>query len=148
MQKLEQDIKSKTSELASKTLSVASQSELLKELESIQKGIEENTPTSTIKKDISKILRDYNYNQNEWKVFDTNLNELHEDFVSRLVKSYPNLTPKDIRLAILLRMNMTSKEIAPLMRKSFRSVELQRYRLRKKLKLSSKTNLSKFFIEF
>ncbi|MBA5629595.1 hypothetical protein HU137_07410 [Moheibacter sp. BDHS18] len=148
MQKLEQDIKSKTSELASKTLSVASQSELLKELESIQKGIEENTPTSTIKKDISKILRDYNYNQNEWKVFDTNLNELHEDFVSRLVKSYPNLTPKDIRLAILLRMNMSSKEIAPLMRKSFRSVELQRYRLRKKLKLSSKTNLSKFFIEF
>ncbi len=147
-QKLEQDVKSKTTELASRALSIASQSELLIDLESIMNTIDENTSGDKIKKDIGKILRDYNYNQNEWKVFDTNLHELHEDFVERLVKSYPSLTPKDIRLAILLRMNMTSKEIAPLMRKSFRSVELQRYRLRKKMKLSSKTNLSKFFINF
>lgn len=146
-QKLEQDIKSKTTELASRALSVASQSELLIELESIMKNIDQENPIKT-KKDIAKILKDYNYSQNEWKVFDTNLHELHEDFISRLVKSYPDLTSKDIRLAILLRMNMTSKEIAPLMRKSFRSVELQRYRLRKKMKLSSKTNLSKFFVNF
>ncbi|SMC79189.1 two-component regulator propeller domain-containing protein [Moheibacter sediminis] len=146
-QKLEHDVKSKTTELASRALSIASQSELLIELESIMKNIDEDANSKT-KKDIAKILRDYNYNQNEWKVFDTNLHELHEDFISRLVKSYPNLTSKDIRLAILLRMNMTSKEIAPLMRKSFRSVELQRYRLRKKMKLSSQTNLSKFFLNF
>lgn len=146
-QKLEQDVKNKTTELASRALSVASQSELLIELESIMKNIDDEVP-GKVKKDISKILRDYNYNQNEWKVFDTNLHELHEDFISRLNKSYPDLTSKDIRLAILLRMNMTSKEIAPLMRKSFRSVELQRYRLRKKMKLSSQTNLSKFFVNF
>lgn len=146
-QKLEQDVKSKTTELASRALSVASQSELLKELESIMNHVEEDAPAK-IKKDISKVLKDYNYNQNEWKVFDTNLHELHEDFVKRLVKSYPDLTSKDIRLAIFLRMNMTSKEIAPLMHKSFRSVELQRYRLRKKMKLSSQTNLSKFFVNF
>lgn len=146
-QKLEHDVKSKTTELASRALSIASQSELLIELESIMNKVEEESPAK-IKKDISKILKDYNYNQNEWKVFDTNLHELHEDFISRLNKTYPDLTSKDIRLAILLRMNMTSKEIAPLMRKSFRSVELQRYRLRKKMKLSSKTNLSKFFVNF
>lgn len=146
-QKLEHDVKSKTTELASRALSIASQSELLIELESIMNKVEEESPVK-IKKDISKILKDYNYNQNEWKVFDTNLHELHEDFIARLNKTYPDLTSKDIRLAILLRMNMTSKEIAPLMRKSFRSVELQRYRLRKKMKLSSKTNLSKFFVNF
>ncbi len=144
---MEHDVKSKTTELASRALSIASQSELLLELESIMNKVEEESPVK-IKKDISKILKDYNYNQNEWKVFDTNLHELHEDFISRLNKTYPELTSKDIRLAILLRMNMTSKEIAPLMRKSFRSVELQRYRLRKKMKLSSKTNLSKFFVNF
>src|SRR5690606_21757920 len=146
-QKLEQDVKNKTTELASRALSVASQSELLKALESIMESVDEEAPAK-IKKDIAKILKDYNYTQNEWKVFDTNLHELHEDFVERLVKSYPDLTPKDIRLASLLRMNMASKEIAPLMRKSFRSVELQRYRLRKKMKLSSQTNLSKFFVNF
>lgn len=146
-QKLEQDVMNKTTELASRALSIASQSELLIELESIMNNIDPQTITKT-KKDIAKILKDYNYSQNEWKVFDTNLHELHEDFISRLIKTYPDLTSKDIRLAILLRMNMTSKEIAPLMRKSFRSVELQRYRLRKKMKLSSKTNLSKFFVNF
>lgn len=146
-QKLEQDVKNKTTELASRALSVASQNELLIELESIMNNIDDEAPAK-IKKDISKILKEYNYNQNEWKVFDANLHELHEDFVERLAKAYPDLTSKDIRLAIFLRMNMTSKEIAPLMRKSFRSVELQRYRLRKKMKLSSKTNLSKFFVNF
>ncbi len=147
-QKLEQDIKNKSSELASKALSIASQNELLIELENLSKSIGKDSTISNLKTDINKILRNYTYTQNEWKVFETNLYELHQDFVSRLIKVYPDLTPKDIKLAIYLRMNMSSKEIAPLMKISFRGVELHRYRLRKKMELDSKINLSKFFINY
>jgi FixJ family two-component response regulator len=64
--------------------------------------------------------------------FETNLNQIHE-FIIKLSKKYPNLTAKDIKLCIYLKMNLTSKEIAPMMNISFRGVELHRYRLRKKL---------------
>ncbi|WP_291123080.1 helix-turn-helix transcriptional regulator, partial [Flavobacterium sp. UBA6046] len=63
-----------------------------------------------------------------------------------LSKKYPNLTSKDIKLCVYLKMNLTSKEIAPMMNISFRGVELQRYRLRKKLNLIQDENLSKFLL--
>jgi DNA-binding CsgD family transcriptional regulator len=43
-------------------------------------------------------------------------------------------------------MNLSSKEIAPLMNISYRGVELHRYRLRKKLSLTADENLSTFMI--
>jgi AraC family chitin signaling transcriptional activator len=64
-----------------------------------------------------------------------------------LREKYPQLTPKDHRLCAYLRMNLTSKEIAPLMNISVRSVEVARYRLRKKLELDSEVNLVEFMVE-
>jgi AraC family chitin signaling transcriptional activator len=63
-----------------------------------------------------------------------------------LSKRYSNLTPKDIKLCIYLKMNLSSKEIAPMLNISFRGVELHRYRLRKKLQLSQEENLTKFLL--
>jgi DNA-binding CsgD family transcriptional regulator len=67
---------------------------------------------------------------------------------SVLSKHFPVLTVKDIKLCIYLKMNLSSKEIAPLLNISYRGVELHRYRLRKKLQLSPDTNLNKFMIDF
>lgn len=85
-------------------------------------------------------------NKQEWKTFETNLNQIHNEFIIKLSKKYPNLTPKDIKLCLYLKMNLSSKEIAPMLNISFRGVELQRYRLRKKLGLHQDENLSKFMI--
>ena len=70
----------------------------------------------------------------------------HEDFVHKLTHNYSQLTSRDIKLCIYLKMNLSSKEIAPLMNISFRGVELHRYRLRKKLELNQDVSLSKFMI--
>ena len=51
-----------------------------------------------------------------------------------------------IKLCIYLKMNLSSKEIAPLMNISYRGVELHRYRLRKKLDISTDERLSRFMI--
>jgi hypothetical protein len=75
--------------------------------------------------------------------FENNLNQIHNEFIIKLSKKYPNLTAKDIKF--YLKMNLTSKEIAPMMNISFR-VELHRYRLRKKLVLVQDDNLSKFLL--
>ena len=54
----------------------------------------------------------------------------------------------DLRLAAYLKMNLSSKEIAPLLNISVRGVENKRYRLRKKLGLSEEANLTEFIMNF
>ena len=55
---------------------------------------------------------------------------------------------KDQKLCAYLRLNLNSKEIAPLMGISVRSVEVSRYRLRRKLGLDSEENLTGFLLRF
>ena len=47
-----------------------------------------------------------------------------------------------------LKMDLSSKEIAPLLNITVRSVEMTRYRIRKKLGLSREDNLTEFLQKF
>ena len=140
---LEVQIQAKASEVAGKSLSIAKQSEMI---ESIQKALETENDMSNLKSSIKKSIKINAINKNEWQSFEKNLLQSNEEFVQRLTKKYPVLTSKDIKLSIYLRMNLSSKEIAPLMNISFRGVELHRYRLRKKIGLTADDSLSKFMI--
>lgn len=138
---LELEIQTKSSEVAGKSLSIAKQSEMIENINNILDTV---TDYNKLKSEIKKAIKINAINKQEWKTFETNLNQIHNEFIVCLSKKYPNLSSKDIKLCLYLKMNLTSKEIAPLMNISFRGVELQRYRLRKKLGLNQDDNLSKF----
>ncbi len=70
--------------------------------------------------------------------------QTHQNFTRRLLEKYPELSEKEQRLVKLLRLGFSSKEIAPLLNISLKSVEISRYRLRKRLKLDKDDNLIKF----
>ncbi|MCF6128833.1 histidine kinase [Flavobacterium sp. AS60] len=140
---LEMQIQSKASEVAGKSLSIAKQSEMIDTIQSI---LDNESDINQLKNKIKKSIKINSINKNEWQSFEKNLMQSHEDFVHKLTHNYPQLTSKDIKLCIYLKMNLSSKEIAPLMNISFRGVELHRYRLRKKLELNQDINLSKFMI--
>lgn len=59
----------------------------------------------------------------------------------------PTITANELKLSAYLRMNLSSKEIAQLMNISIRGIEISRYRLRKKLDISSAVNLFDFLIQ-
>lgn len=140
---LEIQVQTKASEVAGKSLSIAKQSEMI---ESIKRILETESDLNQLKNKINKSIKVNAINKKEWENFEKNIFQSHEEFVHRLTKKYPNLTSKDIKLCIYLKMNLSSKEIAPLMNISYRGVELHRYRLRKKLDLHSDENLSNFMI--
>jgi AraC family chitin signaling transcriptional activator len=140
---LEMQVKSKASEVAGKSLSIAKQSEMI---ESIQNILDTENDLNQLKNKLKKSIKINAINKNEWQSFEKNLMQSHEEFVHKLTQEFKDLTSKDIKLCIYLKMNLSSKEIAPLMNISFRGVELQRYRLRKKLGLNPDVNLSKFMI--
>lgn len=141
--RLEMEVQNKASEVAGKSLSIAKHSEMI---ESIQEVLNHESNEGQLRSKIRQIIKTNTINKNEWQSFEKNLFKSHEEFVERLSKKYPSLTSKDIKLCIYLKMNLSSKEIAPLMSISFRGVELHRYRLRKKLVIPQEENLSKFMI--
>jgi DNA-binding CsgD family transcriptional regulator len=100
---------------------------------------------------LSKIIREIDAHlegDHDWELFEASFNQVHDDFFKRLMLEYPDLTPGDLRLAAYLKMNLSSKEIAPLLNISIRGIENKRYRLRKKLNLPEEANLTEFIMAY
>lgn len=96
---------------------------------------------------VRKISDEVSHEKKEF-LFHRLFSELHQDFIERITKEYPALTPNDIRLLTFFRVNLQSHEIANLMNISPRSLDTARYRLRKKLHLDHETDLYSFVREF
>lgn len=147
-EKLEKEIKLKQKELARTALNMAEKNKIILELKEM---LLVNKSHFTNQKRYGSFIKKLDNSINDdgdWKHFEVNFKELHEDFFENLLKQHPKLTPKDLKLCAYLKMNLSSKEIAPLMAITNRGVEIHRYRLRKKLKIDSSQNLSNFLIKF
>lgn len=138
-EQLSQDVDFINKELVASTMSLNSKNELLafikedlkKTSESDSGGIK--SVISTINKNISK--------DDTWNIFQEAFDSADKDFFKKIKQAHPLLTPNDLRLCAYLRLNLSSKEIAPLLNISVRSVEIKRYRLRKKMDLPHEQGL-------
>lgn len=140
---LELEVQTKSSEVAGKSLSIAKQSEMI---DNIREILQREDDPDRLKSEVLKAIKINAVNKHEWEIFENNLSYIHQSFISAISSQHPQLTSKDIKLCVYLKMNLSSKEIAPLMNISFRGVELHRYRLRKKLALATDDSLYKFMI--
>ena len=80
--------------------------------------------------------------------FEAYFNSAHQRFIERFRRQYTDVTTGDLRICCLLRMNLSTKEIASILHVSVRAIELRRYRLRKRIGLDSDTNLVDFLMNF
>jgi len=148
-EKLQAELSFKSSELASSTMSIIKKNEFLMDLKEILRNHKEQLGTRYPDKYYDTLVGKIDDNmssQDDWSVFEANFERAHEQFMKTLKDNYEDLTPSDLRLCAFLRMNLASKEIAPLMGISVRGVENHRYRLRKKLNLDGESNLTEFII--
>ncbi|MEX0986235.1 MAG: hypothetical protein WD052_02075 [Bacteroidales bacterium] len=97
---------------------------------------------------VDSILNSLKQNNNILKQYEGGcLKYLVEDqFLKKLLKKHPVLHPADIKLCLLLRRNLPSKEIASLTYRSTNTVKVARSRLRGRLGLDQKENLYKYLI--
>ena len=145
-EKLLNEIDLKRKELANSTLMAAKKNEVLMQIQGELNKDKEKFSNQYRLKHIMNKINGAVKNTDEWKVFETNFNELHEDFFKDLLSKYPKLSNRDLKLCAYLKMNLTSKEIAPLMGISVRGVEVHRYRLRKKINVDKEDNLTNWLI--
>jgi DNA-binding CsgD family transcriptional regulator/cell division protein FtsB len=150
-ERLLNEITSKNMELAKNTMAMIKKNELLidirKEFEMQKEELGNRLPSKYFNR-INRLIESSLNSEHDWEMFEHLFDQAHENFFKRLKKEYPDLTTSDFRLCAYLKMNLSSKEIAPLLNISIRGVEEKRYRLRKKLGLSTEQNLTEFIIGY
>jgi len=87
-------------------------------------------------------------NQIDWIGFKRHFMELNPQFPNKLIQVHPNLTPSEIKLCSLLRLNLNTKEISSLLSQTPESLRVARTRLRKKLNIESEKNLVGYLMRF
>ena len=136
--KLQNDIESKNRELAISTMSMIKKNQFLSKIKSDLKKSESGDKIFSVIKMIDRNLN----NKDDWKFFEEAFNNADKDFLKKVKSSHPSLTNNDLRLCAYLRLNLSSKDIAPLLNISLSSVEIKRYRLRKKMQLTHNEGLT------
>ena len=140
-------LEKKQLELVSKTNFIAQRNEYLdslkKSIKKIRKEKKSNADLSQgIEKDIDKIIG----SEKIFKNFESQFTEVYPDFFKILVKRYGKLSQNDLRLCAYIKMNQTTNQISQITGVSIRTVETQRYRLSKKLKLGESEDLNSTII--
>ncbi len=148
-EKLQLDMIQRDKELANQAINIVRKNEFLykikDELVTLKKTAQEEPAGERIMTLISKINKEAGHDKQR-EVFEKAFDEVHESFINRLKSKYSALTPTELRLCAFLKMNIPTKEIAPLMNISVRGVEICRYRVRKKLRIDRTTNLTSLLL--
>lgn len=148
---LEQDIKHKSRELSDTAQSLIHKNEVLQDISAKLQHINELLSTdigvSAAQRKLAKVQQIIDYNlshDNDWMRFSRNFDVVYSNFTKRLTELHPNLSVSDKRLCCYIRMGLSSKDIAPLVNISIKSVEMARYRVRKKIDLPPGGSLTNY----
>ena len=144
---LEEQLKDKSRELASLSMDAAMQRKQLTGLR--QEILRRDNGKPKLDKELRAMLYGGSIDdQAYWEVFRKNFDLVHDNFFRNLRERYPLLTTTDLKFCALLRLNMTTKEMAQFTGLTVRGVEGARHRLRKKLNLAEGANITEFLIDF
>lgn len=143
---LQKDLDFKNKQLVTKSLNILQKKELILDMkEKVQKFRDEGSI-----RELSKLSNQIDYSfslDKDWDDFKLYFEEVHINFYNTLKTSYNDLTPNELKLSALIKLNFSSKEMADILGISPDSVKKARYRLRKKLGLSKDDNLVDFMLE-
>lgn len=147
---LQREIQLKTASLSRYSLHLSQKNKILLNLSNALKNIVSRQNMNTNGK-IKELVKEIDFNlqqEQEWDEFMNFFKEIHPEFIKKLSSlSQSNLSPAELRLGMLLRLNLSSKEIASVLRVTPDSVRVARHRLRKKLPIDQKEELINFMIE-
>ena len=141
-EQLEDNIEKKNKELAISTMAMIKKNQFMNALLNDLEPAATNPTVSRVLRTIKRSLK----NDDDWEFFEQAFDNADKDFLKRLKELHPALTNHDLKLCAYLRLNLSSKEIAPLLNISVKSVDIKRYRLRKKMALLHDQNLTEYIL--
>ncbi len=149
-EKLGSEVQAKNAELMSKAAQTAHKNEVLIEIKEQVEALLDTKETDKSKalKGLKTRLKTEIEGEKNWEQFTLYFDQIHQNFTTELLKKHPALTPNDLRMCALTRLNMSNKEMAALLNISVLGVEKSRYRLKKRLNLSVEEDLDNYLRAF
>lgn len=143
---LQKDLEFKNKQLTTQSLNMVQKNEMMEEMREKVENLKKEGSSRELNS-LSQLV-DYSVNLDEdWKQFQMHFEEVHSGFYHVLKDRYSNLTPNEMRLSALVKLNLTIKEMAAILGISPDSVKTARYRLRKKLEIKTEDNLTDFMLQ-
>ncbi|MCK0161452.1 tetratricopeptide repeat protein [Allomuricauda sp. F6463D] len=147
---LQHEVQLKAASLSRYSLHLSQKNKILLDMSNTLRNMVSRKHMNTSEK-IKELVKEIDFNlkqEQEWEEFMTFFKEIHPEFIKKLsALSKNNLSPAELRLGMLLRLNLSSKEIASILRVTPDSVRVARYRLRKKLPINQNEELVNYMID-
>jgi len=129
-------------QLNNTTLQLLAQTELLRDLRSdLQRIIRKIPPTEPVGRELRDRIKNLLCESVDWKKFDRQFEAAHPEFIRKLTERAADLTPTEVRVCTMVRMNLKSHEIASLFCITEEGVEFHRKNIRRKLGLRKEEKL-------
>ncbi len=145
---LEEKLKSQNNELKRVTEIMIYKSNIMTNIDTqIDKITKKNNLDWSDLRDLKQFITKHKNPNEEMEAFEISFNKTYDNYLVKLRNNFPQLSKNDLMLAAYIRMNLTSKQISDLMHISEKSVEIARYRLRKKLNLEHGQRLAEFLLD-
>lgn len=144
---LEAEMVQKTKELTAMALQMVEKNTFLEELKQGMSEVAVELDPSTrpkLRTLVGKVERSIN-SREEWRAFEEQFEKVHHGFLRRLAANHAGLTPTELKICALVKLDLPTKEIADILRSSARTVEWHRSNVRRKLGFPPDANLTTHF---
>ncbi|MBQ7709682.1 MAG: hypothetical protein IJT74_07170 [Bacteroidales bacterium] len=129
--RLKDDLKAKSKELANISFNNAKRNRQLNEIKAMLSD----------RKTVA-LIDGYLADESDWEKSEEYFNVIYDGLLEKLKALYPGISKTDMKICVYTKLNLSTKEIADIMNISARSVEMARYRLRKRLGLPPGKDIS------
>lgn len=144
---LKNELEFKNKELVSFTLSLSRKNNFLHEIKEKIDTLNPSHPDGGFS-NIQRLVNTALESEQGWEEFKIRFEQVHNDFFTRLTEIYPQLTSNDLRICAFIKLNLSTKQMAALLNIAPASVDISKYRLKKKMNLAPDENLAEFIINF
>lgn len=150
VKQLQEEVSNKSDKLTNLLLQNNKKKEVIDKINEELKHIRENLRYANGHQidRLSKMIKASSDEKKEWLIFEAAFSEAHANFFKKLRAKHNNLTDEDLKLCAYIKANLTSKELAPILKITARSVDLKKYRLKKKMDLAHEENLKQYIMDF
>jgi FixJ family two-component response regulator len=139
------ELEYKTKSLTTYALSMVQKNEMLREVkENVELLLKKPDNQSEHAKKLTRTIEFELTLDKDWDEFKMYFQEVQTDFFPRLKERFPDLTAADLKLCALVKLNLSMKQTAAVLRISPDSVKVARHRLKKKFNLPTVENLNSF----
>ncbi|WNJ19031.1 tetratricopeptide repeat protein [Pontibacter sp. G13] len=145
---LSKELDFKQRELTTHALHLVSKNELLNQLKTSIESLKSETDKPAPLRRLIGIIDQDLRKETDWEQFESYFQAVHDGFADQIKLVFEELTVREFRLLTLMRMKLSTKEIASMLNITPDSVNKARYRIRKKLKESTDLTLQEYIQKF